>query len=584
MDAPNPTLEHKKALAKKLLIGFRAEPPRIGNRVEGSIDVAKGQVGTNPSLEEVQVQLTRLLSEMLKLPEEQIKPDKSFDAYGLDSMIFIALLRRINSAYDLEVQAESLVEADTMEALALLVYQATQQKSDSMIGEWDTGKEDVIKELDPSPVPRDVSTLEKDQSDEPLTLEDFERIADRQEHTVALFNDFLSEVNYREITRLDASNPEVTIDYPEVGPIKMLNFSNYNYLGYGTHPKVIEAAKSALDQYGLGATASPAAGGKLKIHLELEEALVAFFGKDHCGITLFAAGFNAVSGSIAGYMREGDHVVMDGYAHASIVDGATQSLATLHYYNHNDMEDLELILKEINTGANRILICTEGVFSADGDYGQVADVVGLARKYGAKTLVDEAHSLLLAGSAGRGACEMQGVLDEVDMLVGTFSKTFAGVGGFLLARHELTNYINLFARNRLFSCALDPAVSGGVLASLILAQGSDGDERRVRLMENSRYFCSLLKGRVELTKTETWVVSVLFGREHLMPEITEFLAHKGMIASPLGYPAAPKGRARIRHFISSEHRKEQLDRAAEIVLQTAEKFGFQSPEPPNVRG
>jgi glycine C-acetyltransferase len=270
---------------------------------------------------------------------------------------------------------------------------------------------------------------------------------------------------------------------------------------------------------------------------------------------------------------------LDAYAHASLVDGAVHSGARVHYFRHNDMDSLEDLLRDIDNGSNRILIGTEGVFSADGDYGDIAGVVALAKKYGAKVLVDEAHSLLLTGEAGRGVCAQQGVLDDVDILVGTFSKSFGGVGGFALTKKALANYFGFFSRNRLFSCALDPAVTGGLIESLRVAEGAEGDDRRRRLVENSQHLRTLLDGKVPLTGTSTWIVPVVFEREAIVSELSEHLLEAGMIGSMMMFPSVPKGKARLRLFVSSEHTAEQLERAANIIIKAGERFGFATLEP-----
>lgn len=378
-----------------------------------------------------------------------------------------------------------------------------------------------------------------------------------------------------EVMRTHATRTTVEIVRQTREKYQVVNFANYNYLGYATHAKVIEAAKNALDKYGLGATASPIASGMLDLHRKFEDALVKFFGLEGYGVTLFSSGYGALVGTISAYIHKSDHLVLDSNSHASIVEGAMLSQGTIHQFYHNDMDELEEILKEIDNGENRILICTEGVYSADGDFGDLKNIVRLARKYGARVLVDEAHSMLVTGTKGRGACEMFGVLGEVDMIIGTFSKGFSGIGGFLFAKKDLTNYVNFFARNRMFSCALDPAVTAGMMASLKLAQGPDGDKKRKRLIDNSNYFRELLKGKVNMGESSTWVVPVIFGGpDNITLNIADFLQKEGFEGSMMSYPAVPRNKARIRVFISSEHSKEELKKGAEVILKAAEKFNF----------
>lgn len=414
---------------------------------------------------------------------------------------------------------------------------------------------------------------------DPPSIDTFRLSRGRGEEEILEFNQWRNHMlehhcYMSEVVRDESVKPEITITRQTGEFFKVINFSNYNYLGYATHPDVIKGAADALNRYGLGATASPLAGGLLKIHQELEESLLELFKIEGKGITLFTSGFGALVGVISAYIHRGDHIVVDSSAHASILDGALLSQGTLHVFPHNDIKGLEAILKSIDNGTSRILICTEGVFSADGDYGNLIGIVQLAKKYGAKTLVDEAHSILTAGSTGRGACEELGVLDKVDMVVGTFSKGFSGVGGFLYANKNLTNYVNFYARNRMFSCALDPAVTGGMIAATKLSMSQEGQERRQRLWDNGNYFRALLKDAIDFGMSTTWIVPVMYYDESITMQLIDYLEQNGFEGSPMVFPAVPKHQARIRIFISSEHTKPQLKRAADILIQAAEKFGF----------
>jgi glycine C-acetyltransferase len=258
----------------------------------------------------------------------------------------------------------------------------------------------------------------------------------------------------------------------------------------------------------------------------------------------------------------------------SILEGAKLSGGKIKYFRHNDMEHLEEILKEVCDSFTRVLICIEGVYSGDGDFGNISETVRLAKKYGAYTMVDEAHSVLVAGQNGRGVSELQGVLDEVDLYVMTFSKAFGGVGGALLAKKEYCRYINFYARCRMFSCALDPAVTGGMVAALKLASSAEGNVRRRRVIENANYLLSLLKGRVNLGISKSWVVTVIFGNDKNTLDINNFLQQRGLDTSIMQFPAVPKNEARIRMFVTSEHSFAQIEKAAEIIIEAAKQFDF----------
>ena len=272
-----------------------------------------------------------------------------------------------------------------------------------------------------------------------------------------------------EVPHLGAQRPEILVRRESGDEYNLISFSSYNYLGYSYHPEVVDAAKNALDLYGLGATGSPLLNGSFQIHKELEDSIVKFFGQKDYGVSLFSSGYGANLGVISAFIHKGDHVVLDRSSHASLIDGAILSQGKISLFRHNDTEFLEKVLKRIDYENTRILVCCEGVYSTDGDYGNLRDIIDISHKYGAAVLVDEAHSLLVAGENGRGVCEEQDVLSEADMIIATFSKSFGGVGGCIYANKKITNYMNYYARSRMFSCALDPGVTGGLIKSLELA-------------------------------------------------------------------------------------------------------------------
>lgn len=377
-----------------------------------------------------------------------------------------------------------------------------------------------------------------------------------------------------EAPRLNGARTEVLIERGEDAPLHALNFASYNYLGYSHHPGVIAAAKAALDRYGLGAASSPVISGTMGCHRELEDELLRFFRLPDRGVSLFSSGYAVNSGTISAFLKPGGYVVMDRSAHASILEGAQLSRGTLLYFRHNDPEHLDAVLSSIPDRRARVLVCFEGVYSADGDWARLRELVAVARRHGAHTLVDEAHSILVAGPTGRGAAEEHGVLDEVDLLVLTFSKAFAGVGGALVAPKHITRYVNWYARCRMFSCALDPAVTAGMTEVLRLAAADDGQARRDRIRRNAARLRAALTGKVDLGVSESWIVTVYYGHERLTLPLNDHLQRHGLDTSILQFPAVPKGEARIRLFVSSEHTSEQIDRAAAIVLEAAQRFGF----------
>lgn len=380
------------------------------------------------------------------------------------------------------------------------------------------------------------------------------------------------------LPRLSAQNTEVTLRRVAGDELRVINMASYNYLGLSTHPEVIAAAKQALDDFGLGACASPSLAGTLTVHEALERRLIEFYGFDpnEYSATLFSSGFSALFGSLSALAGKGDIIFLDQYSHASIADGAKISGAAVVYYRHNDMAHLAQLLGTYAAENQSRLICTEGVFSADGDRGSLVSIIKLAKKFRAKVLVDEAHSALLSGERGRGECEAQHVLNDVDFIALTFSKGFAGIGGALIGKTKYVDYVSLNARCRIFSCAMDPAVVSGVLKSLEIAASVEGDRRRHRLKENCLYFKQCLAGRVDTLGASGWVVPIIFKDESIVNALGNDMHTNGLDGSPMLFPGVPKNSARFRLFITSEHTREQLRNAAEIIVKMADKYGFRA--------
>lgn len=292
------------------------------------------------------------------------------------------------------------------------------------------------------------------------------------------------------------------------------------------------------------------------------------------GVSLFSSGYAVNTGTLSALVRKNNHVVMDRAAHMSILEGAQLSRGKLSYFRHNDVAHLCAVLAGLAAGGQRALVCTEGLFSADGDFGALRDVVRTAHEFGARVLVDEAHSFLVAGQTGRGVAEEQGVLAEVDLLVITFSKAFGGVGGALIAPREITRYVNWYARCRMFSCAMGPAVTAGITKALEVAAGPEGGARRARARANAARLGALLHGKVDLGRSDSWIVTVVYGEEERTLPLLDFLQTEGLEASVLQFPAVPVNEARLGLFVTSEHTPEQTDRAADVVVRAAEQFGF----------
>ena len=412
-----------------------------------------------------------------------------------------------------------------------------------------------------------------------FTLDMFSRSSGKNHSEIKQFNQWRNDIieadKYTfETPHLTPQTPEISVRRIHGDEYDLVNFSSYNYLGYANHPDVIEAAKDALDAFGLGATGSPLLNGTFDIHKKLENSLTSFFGQEGYGVSLFSSGYGANIGVVSSYIHKGDYVVLDHSSHASLIDGAVMSQGTVKLFRHNDAEFLERILKRISKENRRILVCVEGVYSTDGDYGNLKDIVTVSKNYGASILVDEAHSLLIAGKTGKGVVEEFDVLADVDLLIGTFSKSFGGIGGCVYAKNDLINYMNYYARSRMFSCALDPAVTGGIIKALELASGADGDQKRKRIIDNADYLRSLLKDKVDIGTSQSWVIPIIFGDERKSLPLGDYLMKRGYDFSIMMFPAVKKNKSIIRAFVTSEHTKEQLKGCAEALIDASKEFDF----------
>ncbi len=350
--------------------------------------------------------------------------------------------------------------------------------------------------------------------------------------------------------------------------LNLLNLSSYNYLGLSYRPEVIEAAKRALERYGMGAAGSPVLSGTMDVHLELERELAAFKNKPACMV--FPTGYSTNIGLIQGLMRPGDLIVADQNSHASIVDGAILSKAEVRFFRHNRPEELERKLKDFE---GKKLIVIEGVYSMDGDVCKLPEIVDIAKKYDARILIDEAHSTFIYGENGRGVAESFGLEDQIDIHVGTLSKALGGQGGFVAASASLYKYLEGFARSRLFSCALSPVVSAGVLEALRIASREPG--LRARLWANVAHIRRLLREEgVDVGESTSQVIPVMIRNDRRIFEIAHRLQRAGLYLQPIVYPAVAKHRSRFRISVSAAHTTDQLNEGVSILAHVLREEGI----------
>lgn len=366
-----------------------------------------------------------------------------------------------------------------------------------------------------------------------------------------------------------------TIDSPAgawmvVDGKRVLNLCTNNYLGLANHPRLIAAAKAALDRFGAGPTAVRSIAGTLTLHRELEQKIAQF---KHVEDALYVqAGFVANQAAIPPLVGEGDVIFSDRLNHASIIDGARLSRAKIIVYEHNDVADLEAKIKEHLPHYRRGLVVTDGVFSMDGDIAPLDKIYEVAERYGVMTMVDDAHGEGVLGHGGRGIVDHFGLHGRFDVEIGTFSKAFGVVGGVIAGKKVIIDYLRQKARPFLFSSAVTPADTAACLAAVeVLFESSELVDR---LWENTRYFKAEMKALGFNTgQSVTPITPVMLGDVKLAKEFSRSLFEEGVFAMALGFPTVPKGAARIRVMVSAALSKEDLDFGLEKFAKVGRKLG-----------
>ena len=345
---------------------------------------------------------------------------------------------------------------------------------------------------------------------------------------------------------------------------KMIMVGSNNYLGLTNHPKVKEAAIEAIRKYGSGCAGSRFLNGTLDIHVALEEKRARFMRKE--AALVFSTGFQVNLGVISALCAKDDFVIIDKMDHASIIDGCRLSHAEVKKFRHNDMDDLDRVLSA--SGEAPALVVVDGVFSMEGDIAKLPQVVETAHKCGARVVVDDAHGIGVLGKTGRGTCEHFGLEDEVDLIMGTYSKSLASIGGFISGSAEVVHYIKHFARSLIFSASPPPASVAAVSAALDIIESEP--ERIARLWYNTRKMREGLRVMgYETGPTETPIIPVMVGENETAFKMILMLQEEGVFANVAVSPAVPNGKALIRTSYMATHTDEHLD----IVLSAFEKVG-----------
>jgi 8-amino-7-oxononanoate synthase len=347
---------------------------------------------------------------------------------------------------------------------------------------------------------------------------------------------------------------------------RVIMIGSNNYLGLTNHPRVKEAAIKAIEKFGSGCAGSRFLNGNLEVHEELETKLARFFRKE--AALIFATGYQTNLGTISALLGRNDVAIIDKYDHASIIDGCRLSFGKVKKYRHNDMRDLERVLEAAKDKGKLIIV--DGIFSMEGDIADLPNIVKLAKAYGARVMVDDAHAIGVLGEGGRGTAEHFGLEDQVDLIMGTYSKSLAAIGGFVAGSREVIDFIKHVGRSMMFSASLPPSLVASVSTALDIIE--EQPQLRTQLWKNTH---KMLKGYKELGydtgTSETPIVPIIIKDSMKVYEMCKLLFENGVFVNPVVSPAVPPGRELLRTSYMATHTEEQLNK----VLGAFEKVGKQ---------
>ncbi len=349
---------------------------------------------------------------------------------------------------------------------------------------------------------------------------------------------------------------------------KVLMFGSNSYLGLTNHPKLKEASKAAIDKYGSGCAGSRFLNGTLDLHLELERKLAEYVGKE--GTLVFSTGFQVNLGVISSIPGRHDYIIIDELDHACIIDGARLSFAKVLKYKHNDMASLEKILSKCEPDKIK-MIAVDGVFSMEGDVANLPEIYKLAQKYQANIMVDDAHGLGVLGPLGRGTAAHYGMTDQVDLIMGTFSKSLASIGGFIAADNDTINYLKHNARSLIFSASIAPANAASVIAAIDLIQQEP--ERIEKLWANTNYALKRLQDEgFDTGHTTTPIIPIYIRDDFKTFKLTKMLLEEGVFVNPVVSPAVASSSSLIRYSLMATHSFDQIDESIDKITKVAKKL------------
>jgi 8-amino-7-oxononanoate synthase len=350
---------------------------------------------------------------------------------------------------------------------------------------------------------------------------------------------------------------------------RVLMFGSNSYLGLTNHPKIKEASKKAIDKYGTGCAGSRFLNGTLDIHIELEQRLADYVGKE--AAVLFSTGFQVNLGVLSCITGRNDYLILDEYDHASLIDGSRLSFSRVIKYAHNDMADLQRKLSILPEDSVKV-IAVDGIFSMEGDIVKLPEIVQLADQYGANIMVDDAHSLGVIGHKGAGTSSHFGLTDEVDLIMGTFSKSLASLGGFIAADAVTIDYLKHRARALMFSASMPPASVASVIAALDIIESEP--ERIDKLWANTNYAMRLLlEEGFDLGPTESPILPIYVRDNEKTFLVTKHLQDAGIFVNPVVSPAVPSDSSLLRFSLMATHTFEQIDEAIEKIAKAFKDVG-----------
>lgn len=352
---------------------------------------------------------------------------------------------------------------------------------------------------------------------------------------------------------------------------EVINLASNNYLGLADHPKLVEAAVNATKKYGAGSGAVRTISGTMSLHMELERRIAAFKNVEAC--VVFQSGFAANAGTVSAILGPEDHIISDALNHASIIDGCRLSKAKIHVFPHRDAAAVAQIVAGLADKPGRKLLITDGVFSMDGDIGPLPALVEIAERHGAIMMIDDAHSSGVLGRNGRGTVDHFNLHGRVDIQVGTLSKAIGVLGGYVCGSRDLIEFLYHRARPFLFSTSHPPSVAASCLAAFDILEHEP--ERIEKLWENTRYFKQALKSAgFDTGASETPITPIMVGEAKTAHAFSQNLFENGLLATGIGFPTVPEGRARVRTIVTATHTREMLDRALEILTRVAKQMGL----------